>query len=265
MLFRSQSLRLPCLLGALSLFQIQSCFNVSLSAFLWRRRADRWASTRETRRDKVRKRWYYLLLYVLHRADPELWWKATPFWSSKSPHESHWASPFLSFCISYSHSLSLSHSLWDAACLRDSLSLSLCFFVDFTCTCLGTLSATWDVAERNEVHLSLFPHLYTLPATLPCISCCVLLLASVFLSVCAWLLGLITVFHMLYNLIRLHKWVACLWALHLPRFKELHASETKTQGSVAFDMLLLWQTLSQMLLLCFLCLKRRKHTLGRHI
>lgn len=35
-----------------------------------------------------------------------------------------------------------------------------------TCTCLRALSATWDVPERNEMHLSLFLHLCTLlPAT----------------------------------------------------------------------------------------------------
>lgn len=58
------------------------------------------------------------------------------------------------------------------ACVRDSLSLSVCFSA-VTCTCLRALSATRDVPERNEVHLSLFLHLYTLPATCCFIPHCV--------------------------------------------------------------------------------------------
>lgn len=54
------------------------------------------------------------------------------------------------------------------------LSFSACFPA-VTCTCLRALSATWDVPERNETHLSLFLYLCTLlPATCCFISHCVL-------------------------------------------------------------------------------------------
>lgn len=70
---------------------------------------DERAKERE-RQDGARGRLCYVLLYVLHRDDSAPWWEATPFWGSKSPHESHGAQPF-SLSLSLSRSTSYSRSL----------------------------------------------------------------------------------------------------------------------------------------------------------
>lgn len=75
---------------------------------------------------------------------------------------------FLSLSLSVYILLSLSIFLFSPFGTRPvcaSLSLFSVCFSAVTCTCLGALSATWDVPESNEVHLSPFSHLYTLPAT----------------------------------------------------------------------------------------------------
>lgn len=92
---------------------------------------DERAKERE-RQDEARGRLCYVLLYVLHRDDSAPWWEATPFWGSKSPHESHGAQPFsLSLSLGLHLTLALYLpflSLWDSACLREPLSF-LCLFL----------------------------------------------------------------------------------------------------------------------------------------
>lgn len=61
---------------------------------------------------------------------------------------------------------------------------------------------TWDVPERNEVHLSQFSHVYTLPATCSFISGCVYIPPSGFFQfqpALALLLGLINAVHLWSN------------------------------------------------------------------
>ncbi len=105
----------------------------------------------------------------------KLWWEATPLWSSKSPHESHSACS-LYILLSLFIFLLSPLGLWLCAWL--SFFVSVCFST-VTCTCPRALSATWDVPERNVVHLSQFLHLYTLPATWCFISHCVFTPVSV--------------------------------------------------------------------------------------